>query len=144
MFFQSSGPKCNWVQIDTARGKSIKSGIRQNDLKMRTVMRKSLQNRRKKIGPKKKRPAGQPAGHQQTALVSIDFASSLCQHKNRHFFGANPHCTTHFKGVIFGSTDFRSFFGSKKSSKISLRVCNSCCCAAIHCPHPTQQYGVLV
>ena len=101
VFFQSSGPKCNWVQIDTARGKSIKNGIRQNDLKMRTVMRKSLQNRRKKIGPKKKRPAG----HQQTALVSIDFASSLCERQNGHFFGANPHCTAHFKGAIFGSTD---------------------------------------
>ena len=123
-----------------------------------------------------------PAGHQQTALVSIDFASSLCERKNGHFFGANPHCTAHFKGAIFGSTDLDHLhhlflnaklvifcrakhhctehfkgdvFGSNhldllkmtsfdKKVKKALRVCNSYCCAAIHCPPPTQQYGVLV
>ena len=129
-----------------------------------------------------KKKNGRPAGHQQTALVSIDFASSLCERQNGHFFGANPHCTAHFKGAIFGSTDLDHLhhlflnaklvifcrakhhctehfkgdvFGSNhldllkmtsfdKKVKKALRVCNSYCCAAIHCPPPTQQYGVLI
>ena len=49
VFFQSSGPQCNWDQIGTAMGKLTKKRIRENDPKMRTAMRKRLQNRRKKI-----------------------------------------------------------------------------------------------
>ena len=44
VFFQSSGPQCIRDQIGTAMGKSIlKKRIRENDPKMRTAMRKSLQ-----------------------------------------------------------------------------------------------------
>ena len=52
-----------------------------------------------------KKTASQPADHQQTALVSDDFASPLCQRKNGYFCGAKHHCTAHFKGVIFGLID---------------------------------------
>ena len=94
-----------------------------------------------------KKTASRPTGHQQTGLVSIDFASPLCQRKNGHLFGANPHCTTHFKGIIFGSTYFRPFLSSKIDSEKSsfARVQNSYCYTTHPLPPlPGQQYGVLV
>ena len=83
---------------------------------MRLIFRVSLErelktivvnksNVEKESTKKKKTASHQAAGNKKNRLVSIDFASSLCERKNGHFFGTNPHCTAHFKGAIFGSTD---------------------------------------